>query len=220
MSWENPRGTGGVAVSTRHLAHSDDAKSRTDGASHLHPRARWLLPAAVGAALVIVGGGTTAAVLASHHGTEGSSAQHAAHRPASTRAKGATGLQPDGRLLGSLTLTGNGHGFSKPYLGSPGSTHDQQTTLKFTCTGDRCAQVGSPVTLSRVGPGAYRLSRRVTDSTPHGTLVYQQTTTLTVSGNRATYRDFGTGAFVGTPPHDYASHPPQGFDLIGTATFS
>src|SRR5690349_7888121 len=69
MAWEDTRR---VAVTSRRLAHSDDAKSRHDEhsgvRSRLRPRARWLVPASVVGALVLVGGGAGAALMASRGG--------------------------------------------------------------------------------------------------------------------------------------------------------
>ena len=74
--------------------------------------------------------------------------------------------------------------------------------------------------LTKVGPGSYRLSEQLSDRSTHGVLRFTRTVTLTVAGDSASYSDTSSGAFVGTPPHDYAAHPPQGFTLNGPATFS
>jgi hypothetical protein len=74
MRWEDPRG--GADRAPARLAHSDDAKARTDEAHQLRrsrSRARALTPALVGAVVaVIVVGGATAAWLSRGDGPSGS----------------------------------------------------------------------------------------------------------------------------------------------------
>jgi hypothetical protein len=225
MSWDDRRGAGAVGTLVRNTAHSDDAKHRVDEHSNLRQRAKWLVPALVGAVLVLVGAGSTAAVMTSRHdgGPAGSAAQsHRGGTPSGGGTSTKKGLGADGSLSGKLTITGTSHGFQKPYLGSPGSSHEATTTLVFNCSGTRCTGglPGIKDVLTKVGPGSYRLSEQLSDQSAHGELRYTRTATLTVAGASASYGDVSSGAFVGSPPHDYAAHPPQGFTLTGPARFS
>jgi hypothetical protein len=193
VSWDDRRTTGGVGTIARQAAHSDDAKHRADETTHLRPRARWVVPVAVGAAVLLIGGGATAVALTASRG--GGGHQASGSRRAST-SKGSTPSGGSARSGGAavaghtFTLSGSMHTVVRPFHGAAGSGGDHDTTLTFTCGPSSCSGsdlFGQPVVLSAAGTDGYLLVRHESDPQIQGSLDYVQTFRLTIHGKSATY---------------------------------
>jgi hypothetical protein len=190
MSWDDRRTASGVDTIARQAAHSDDAKHRTDETSHLPPRARWVAPVAVGAAVLLLGGGATVVALSASRGGSG-------HQSTGTRAAGRRGTSaaPSGRSGGAtvaghtFTLTGSMHTVVQAFHG-PGQVVDHGNTFTFICQDSSCSGtdlLGQPVVLPAAGADAYLLVRHEHVPQIQGALDYVQTFRLTIHGKSATY---------------------------------
>ena len=92
MSWDDRRTLARAGSAARQLAHSDDAKHRSDERTHLahrRPKVRSLTAVAVGLAVVVIGGGAAAALVATRGGNDAATgsarpAGHAANPPTPT----------------------------------------------------------------------------------------------------------------------------------------
>jgi hypothetical protein len=193
MSWDDRRTAGAVGTIARQAAHSDDAKHRADETTHLRPRARWVAPVAIGAAVLLLGGGATAVALT---GSRGGGGHQASASPGPTASKSSssspTPRQPTGATVAghTFTLSGSMHTVVRAFHGAAGSVGDHDNTFTFTCGSSSCSGkdlLGQPIELPSAGANDYLLLRHEHDPQIQGTLNYVQTFRLTIHGKSATY---------------------------------
>ncbi len=143
MSWDDRRTVRGVATIARQAAHSDDAKHRPDETSHLRPRARWVVPVAIGVAVLLLGGGAVAVALTAARrrpaaASAGIARTHGLRRtppprpPAAPRA--ARSPDTPSTLTGSMHAVGPGS-----WHGNPAGRRLHGTSFTFTCQDSSCS---------------------------------------------------------------------------------
>ena len=229
MSWDDRRGAGAVATAVRQTAHSDDAKHRTDETTHLRARAKWVVPVAVGVAVLLLGGGVAVAVAK----TNGSPARSARGNGSGGSAKGSKGTK------GSKTVTPLPHGDTATgtakaiYYGTGITGGPWKGTLAVDCTATACtvSKFLSPTATQLFGfrmlhAKAMHLTAVGTDSYA-GTAAHNNScdrppdrSKMTLSGDQVHF----IGYWHGPPspiPHDYLGCMNDGagrFEFVGQFT--